>query len=48
MLLYYKIMVNPKSAWYMVRKYGLRDTLKLSGGAFKVNLQYVKKLIQGR
>lgn len=48
MLLYYKIMVNPKSAWYMVRKYGLWDTLKLSGGAFKVNLQYVKKLIQGR
>ena len=47
-LLYYKIMVNPKSAWYMVKKYGLKDTLKLSIGAGKVNLQYIKKLIAGR
>lgn len=47
-LLYYKIMVNPKSAWYMIKKYGLRDTLKLSIGAGKVNLQYYKKLITGR
>lgn len=48
MLLYYKITVNPKSAWYMVRKYGLHDTLKLSVGAFKVNIQYLKKLIGGK
>lgn len=48
MLLYYKITVNPKSARYMIRRYGLRDTVKLSFGAFKVNLQYLKKLIQGR
>ncbi len=47
-LLYYKITVNPKSAWYMIRKYGLQDTLKLSVGAFKVNLQYLKKLIGGK
>lgn len=47
-LLYYKIMVNPKSALYMVKKYGLKDTLKLSIGAGKVNLQYFKKLITGR
>lgn len=46
--LYYKIMVNPKSAWYMVKKYGLKDTCKLSIGAGKVNLQYLKKLIWGR
>lgn len=47
-LLYYKIMVNPKSAWYMVKKYGLKDTLKLSIGASKVNWQYYKKLIAGK
>ncbi len=47
-LLYYKIMVNPMSAWYMVKKYGLKDTCKLSIGAGKVNLQYFKKLIQGK
>lgn len=42
-VLYYKVTVNPKSAWYMIRKYGLHDTLKLSVGAFKVNVQYMKK-----
>ena len=47
-LLYYKITVNPKSAWYMVKKYGLHDTLKLSVGAFKVNIQYLKKWIGGK
>lgn len=43
--LYYKTMINPKSALYMIRKYGMKDTLKLSFGAFKVNVQYLKKLI---
>lgn len=47
-VLYYKITVNPKSAFYMIKKYGLKDTLKLSVGAFKVNLQYFKKLIGGK
>lgn len=47
-LLYYRITVNPKSALYMIKKYGLKDTLKLSVGAFRVNLQYFKKLIQGK
>lgn len=45
MMLYYHIMVNPKSALYMIKKYGVKDTLKLSFGAFKVNVQYLKKLI---
>lgn len=45
MMLYYHIMVNPKSAVYMIKKYGVKDTLKLSFGAFKVNVQYLKKLI---
>ena len=47
LVLYYKITVNPKSAWYMIKKYGLQDTLKLSLGAFKVSLQYIKKLVGG-
>ena len=48
MILYYKITANPKSWWYMVKKYGLHDTLKLTVGAYKVNNQYLKKLIRGR
>ncbi|MBR1471669.1 MAG: cobalamin-dependent protein [Lachnospiraceae bacterium] len=47
MVLYYLITANPVSAWYMVKKYGLHDTLKLSWGALKVNNQYWKKLIEG-
>ena len=48
MVLYYKITVNPRSAWHMIRKYGLYDTMKLSVGAFKVNIQYFKKLVGGK
>lgn len=48
MLLYYKITANPKSAFYMIKKYGLHDTLKLSIGAVAVNNQYLKKLIEGK
>ena len=47
MVLYYKITANPVSGWYMVKKYGLHDTLKLSFGAVAVNNQYWKKLIEG-
>ncbi len=48
MVLYYMITANPKSAWYMIKRYGFHDTFKLSIGAFKVNLQYLKKLISGK
>ena len=47
MVLYYRITANPVSAWYMIKKYGLHDTLKLSIGAVAVNNQYWKKLIEG-
>lgn len=45
--LYHKTMVNPSSSIYMIKKYGLKDTLKLSIGAFKVNMQYISKFIKG-
>ena len=48
MVLYYKVTANPKSGWYMIKKYGLHDTLKLSIGALAVNHQYIKKLIGGK
>ena len=47
MWLYYRITANPKSGFYMIKKYGLHDTLKLSIGAMAVNWQYLKKLIGG-
>ena len=48
LLLYYKITVNLKSGWYMIKKYGFKDTIKLSIGASKVSMQYVKKIIRGK
>ena len=47
LLLYYFVTANPKSGLYMIKKYGLHDTLKLSFGALLVNNQYVKKVIKG-
>ncbi len=48
MMLYYKIMVNFKSAIYMIRKYGIHDTLKLSISSMGVAFQYYKKVIGGK
>ena len=45
--LYYLLSLNPKSAWYMIKKYGFFETLKLSFGAMHVALQYVNKIIRG-
>lgn len=45
--LYYKLMVNPRQGWYMARRYGLWDTLKLSLGAGRISLQYLYKVIRG-
>jgi radical SAM superfamily enzyme YgiQ (UPF0313 family) len=47
MVLYYLITANPVSWWYMVKKYGLHDTLKLTVGGARVSMQYWKKLIMG-
>lgn len=43
--LYYKITVTPTHIMYMIRKYGLRITLKLSLGAARVTLQYIEKML---
>lgn len=45
--LYYLLSLNPKSALYMIKKYGLCETLKLSIGAMHVALQYINKIIRG-
>lgn len=45
--LYYKLTMNPKSIWYMIRKYGLSSTIKLGFGSMHVSYQYVIKMIKG-
>ncbi|MHB1454786.1 MAG: B12-binding domain-containing radical SAM protein [Saccharofermentanales bacterium] len=45
--LYFKITLTPKNSAYMIRRYGWRVTSKLSIGAFRVTVQYIRKLIRG-
>ncbi len=45
--LYYLLSLRPKSALYMIKKYGFFETMKLSYGAMHVALQYVIKIIKG-
>ncbi|MBC8059751.1 MAG: cobalamin B12-binding domain-containing protein [Clostridiaceae bacterium] len=46
--IYYKITVHPKNSIKMIKQYGIRENFKLSIGAFKITLQYIKKIIRGR
>lgn len=45
--LYYMLTMNPRSSVYMIKKYGLMQTLKLSVGAMKVTAQYINKMLKG-
>ncbi len=45
--LYYKITLNPRSVGIMLKRYGLKSNLKLSLGAVKISLQYLKKILEG-
>jgi len=46
--LYYKITVTSKHTGYMIRRYGLKQTLKLSLGAIGITWQYFVKMAGGR
>jgi radical SAM superfamily enzyme YgiQ (UPF0313 family) len=46
--LYGRIMINPRSAWMMVQRYGFRPTLKMAIGSSKVAWQYWKKIWKGK
>lgn len=45
--LYCLLSLSPKSSIYMIKKYGLKDCLKLSLGAMKIACQYLAKIIKG-
>lgn len=45
--LYYRITITPANVLYMFRKYGVGTTMKLSAGAMRITLQYIKKMIEG-
>lgn len=45
--LYYKITLNPRSVAIILKRYGVKSNLKLSLGAMKISLQYLKKILKG-
>jgi radical SAM superfamily enzyme YgiQ (UPF0313 family) len=45
--LYYKITLNPRSVLIILRRYGVKSNIKLSFGALKISLQYLKKIMEG-
>jgi len=45
--LYYILSLSPKSSIYMLKKYGLKDCLKLSLGAMNIARQYLAKIRKG-
>ena len=45
--LYYKVTIAPKHSGYMLKKYGVKQTLKLSVGALRITMQYFAKIIRG-
>jgi hopanoid C-3 methylase len=47
-LLYYKITIRPKNIIKLIKKYGIRENLKMLVGSNLVSLQYFNKIIRGR
>ena len=45
--LYYRITMAPGNVIRLIKKYGLKDVLKLSMGSSVITMQYLKKLVRG-
>ena len=45
--LYFKLSLSPGSCIYMIKKYGIKDCLKLSIGAGRITRQYLAKIVKG-
>lgn len=44
---YYKVIMRPKNSIRLLKKYGLKENIKMLKGSQKVSLQYLKKIIRG-
>ncbi len=44
---YYRIIIRPKHVIRLVRKYGLRENIKMLKGSQRVSLQYIMKILRG-
>ncbi len=46
--LYYKITMHPTNVKKLIKKYGLKEVIKLSFGSSAVTLQYLQKILRGK
>ncbi|MDX9917098.1 MAG: B12-binding domain-containing radical SAM protein [Gudongella sp.] len=44
---YYRIIMRPKNVWALIKKYGLKDNIRMLAGSNHVSLQYIMKVIKG-
>lgn len=44
---YYRIIIRPKHIIRLVKKYGIKENIKMLKGSQKVSLQYIMKIIRG-
>ena len=44
---YYKVIMRPKNSIRLLKKYGLKENIKMLKGSQKVSFQYLKKIIRG-
>ncbi len=44
---YYRIIMRPKNVGALIKKYGLKDNIRMLAGSNHVSLQYFKKVIKG-
>lgn len=45
--IYYKVTMNPRNIFKMIKQYGIVENIKLSFGASNITMQYIKKIIKG-
>ncbi len=44
---YYRIIMRPRNIISLIKKYGLKDNIRMVSGSNQVSLQYIKKVIKG-
>ncbi len=47
LLSYYRVVMRPKNSIRLLKKYGLKENLKMLKGSQRVSLQYLSKIIRG-
>jgi len=47
LIAYYRIIMRPKHIYGLIKKYGIKDNIKMLVGSSFVSLQYIQKIVRG-